>query len=212
MIDVDRFRSSLHSDGGLAVEGVQLPEATLAALRGHDAYALAWFENWTRDGQPATGSAPLPTPYPTSPDVDISTFEATGYATTGDDDASAAPPPAAPRADPAPLRRRRRLGASAAAAPPEPAAPGYVAPKSIPPAAGVRPSDGRVPSTGIPASAPLSTGGWAADLERPNAPHPGWYPSPTSSTDVQWWDGSAWTPDKRPVAPRRRGLARFVRR
>ena len=170
MIDFDRFHRSLLADDGLSREGVHLPSPLIAQLRGHEAYALAWFENWTRDGQPAAGSIAPTQPYPPSPDVAVSDFAATGYAITGEGEAGEHEPEDA-----------------------EPAA----TPVRVAPRARVRRIVPDLPE-------------WS-DLARPEAPEPGWYPSPTSRGHVQWWDGRAWTSERRPAA-RRRGIARFVRR
>lgn len=89
MLDFARFQSALHADGGLEREGVRLTAETLTGLRGHEAYAFAWFENWSRDGQPADGRIAVHGPYPTSPDVDVSDFLVAGYARTGDEPAAA---------------------------------------------------------------------------------------------------------------------------
>jgi hypothetical protein len=174
VLDFDRFHRALHAEGGLESEGVHLPAPTIAGLRGHEAYAFAWFDNWTRDGQPPAGTIVPATPYPPSPDIGASIFAATGYATTGDGDSLA---PEQPRSS---VDRPARA----------PAVPrGTAARLTV-----------------------ISTESEPGDLARPDAPAPGWYPSPASPEHVQWWNGSAWTAERRPVAARRRGLALFGRR
>ncbi|PSL37922.1 uncharacterized protein DUF2510 [Labedella gwakjiensis] len=104
MLDFARFQSALGVDGGLEREGIRLAAETLTGLRGHEAYALAWFENWSRDGQPADGRIAIDGPYQPSPDVDVSDFAVAGYARTGDE-------PAAPALDRPSTRRAARAAA-----------------------------------------------------------------------------------------------------
>lgn len=172
MLDVTRFLGALRSEDGLEREGVHLPADTLAHLRGHEAYAFAWFENWSRDGQPPGGRVAFDSPYPTSPEVDVSDFAVAGYARTGDE-------PASPASERPATRRALR-------------------------AASERDGAGR--------AVVVAPAAYEPQLATPRAPGPGWYPSPSSTGHEQWWDGSAWTPERRPIALRPRGLARFLRR
>lgn len=172
MLEFARFVDALRSDDGLEREGVLLPPETLAALRGHEAYALAWFQNWTRDGQPSDGRGAVAAPYPTSPEPEVSAFTVAGYARTGDDPVTPEPPAPA---------TRRAAGTSWAA-------------RSGDRAPAVEPLVGSAP------------------LVPPEAPAPGWYPSPENAAHEQWWNGSSWTPEHRATSKRRRGFALFARR
>ncbi len=170
MLDFSRFRDALHVPGGLEAEGVHLPADTASHIRANDAYALAWFENWSRDGQPADGVVPHDGPYPCSPDDSSGGVAASGYAITGQDALPGAPSASSP---PVAEETRRFL-----------------------------PS---VPSHGSAISA-------ASSLSRPESPAPGWYPSPITAGDHQWWDGTGWTTQRRPASAGRRILSRFARR
>lgn len=190
MLELDGFLRALA--GGESEDGVlPLPAETITALRGSTAYALTWFENWTRDGQPSGGRLPLAGPYPPTPHVELTDYALTGYATTGDEPS-----------DP-PLRRRTRR--SVERIPGDPPAFAGVADAALQPAA----EPARVTA---PAGSALATEGVSSSVPSvPSAPEPGWYPSPTSGAHQQFWDGRAWTTERR-VVERRRGFARFLRR
>lgn len=83
VLDFDSFHRAVHSADGLEAVGVDIPSELLGHLRAHDAYALAWFENWSRDGQPTRVGQRFSIPYAPSPDPLPDAYAVTGYAPTG---------------------------------------------------------------------------------------------------------------------------------
>jgi hypothetical protein len=195
VLEYDRFHAAVRSPDGLEREGVQLSPMTLEHLRGHDAYARAWYDNWSRDGQPARASESHRGPYAPSPEPLLSSVAASGYAVTGGPETPATP----------------SIGLGTTYATTSTDSPGAFATATAPSADHRTPvwsaSRYRVPPRLGEPNGPAELG-----LDVPAAPDPGWYPSPSTPGHEQWWNGSAWTPEHRPAARRRKGFGRFGRR